>query len=224
MTTLARGLTVLLLPFFLMLTNAWLVMSPAFIRWEYDKATFPPALNIYPDDRYRLAVAGLDLITGRMSEADYRALQLRNQPAFTDREVSHMVDVRVVVRNLWLFYLLAGALVVVSLLVLRGRRAARALQWGSLFTIVLLALLGVFAATSFDAFFTRFHGLFFTGDSWIFNATDTLIQVYPEVFWFDAALLIVAATIGEALLIAAVAAWALRAPRRKASAYRVRTR
>jgi len=38
---------------------------------------------------------------------------------------------------------------------------------------------------SFWQFFTLFHELFFTGDSWIFEYSDTLIRLFPLRFWQD---------------------------------------
>jgi uncharacterized membrane protein len=49
--------------------------------------------------------------------------------------------------------------------------------------------------------------VFFTGDTWLFNYTDTLIRLYPEQFWFDAATVIGVMTIVEAILLGALAWW-----------------
>jgi uncharacterized membrane protein len=38
----------------------------------------------------------------------------------------------------------------------------------------------------FFNFFTAFHHLFFTGDSWLFLFSDTLIRLFPIRFWQDA--------------------------------------
>ncbi len=35
-------------------------------------------------------------------------------------------------------------------------------------------------------FFAGFHSLFFTGDSWLFSYSDTLIRLFPIRFWQDA--------------------------------------
>lgn len=223
MTALARILVIVLLPFFLLLSSARVVMTQAYVRWEYGRPDFPPATRMDPRERLINALTSLDFVTGAASEADFRALRVRGAPAWNEREVKHMVDVRVVIRNIFTFYLVAGVLLLAGLLVLRGRRAARTLQLGSLFTVVLLAGLGIFAAVSFDQFFTLFHGLFFEGDTWIFSYEDTLIQLFPLPFWYDAALIIVGSTIGLALLIAAFAAWALRGSSARRGAYRTRS-
>jgi integral membrane protein (TIGR01906 family) len=38
----------------------------------------------------------------------------------------------------------------------------------------------------FWQFFTLFHQVFFTGDSWLFYYSDTLIRLFPIRFWQDA--------------------------------------
>jgi integral membrane protein (TIGR01906 family) len=68
-------------------------------------------------------------------------------------------------------------------------------------TFLLFGLVGVLAATAFDTFFVGFHRTFFTGDSWLFNRSDTLIQLFPLPFWFDAAITWVGLTLGEAAIL-----------------------
>ncbi len=219
MKSLAFILVVALLPAVLALTNVQLVMSHAYVRWQYGRPDFPPAPTIRDAERLPVALASVDFVRGSLSVEDFASLKVNGQTAYNAREVQHMVDVQRVTRGAFLFWGVALALVIASLVVLRGRRAARALLYGSLLTIVLLAVLGVFAALSFDQFFTLFHGVFFEGDSWIFNYTDTLIQLFPIPFWFDAALVIVGLAIVEALVIGGLAWWALRrAPERRTRA------
>ena len=51
--------------------------------------------------------------------------------------------------------------------------------------LVLAAALAFFASVSFWQFFTLFHRLFFQGDSWLFEYSDTLIRLFPLRFWQD---------------------------------------
>ncbi|MBZ0100422.1 MAG: DUF1461 domain-containing protein, partial [Taibaiella sp.] len=46
------------------------------------------------------------------------------------------------------------------------------------------------AIISWDFFFTCFHSTFFESGTWRFAFSDTLIRLFPEQFWFDAALTI----------------------------------
>ena len=37
----------------------------------------------------------------------------------------------------------------------------------------------------FDVIFSEFHVVFFTGNSWIFNKDDLIIQMFPFAFFYD---------------------------------------
>jgi len=62
-------------------------------------------------------------------------------------------------------------------------------------------VLGLFAAVGFQTFFTLFHRVFFEGDSWLFNYTDSLIQFYPLPFWFETSLALIGLTVFEAMVV-----------------------
>ncbi|MEW5719597.1 MAG: DUF1461 domain-containing protein, partial [Chloroflexota bacterium] len=79
--------------------------------------------------------------------------------------------------------------------------AARGLLNGAILTLGLFAVVGLFAAVGFQTFFTLFHKIFFEGDTWLFNYTDSLIQLYPLPFWFATSFGLVTTTIGEAIIV-----------------------
>jgi integral membrane protein (TIGR01906 family) len=62
----------------------------------------------------------------------------------------------------------------------------RAVWHGGWLTVGITAAIAIFAVISFWQFFTVFHELFFTGDSWQFLYSDTLIRLFPMRFWQDA--------------------------------------
>lgn len=215
MRQLAHAIVVVSMPIFLLLLNVRLVMSHAFVGFEYSRPGFPPADLMNAADRYRLATASVDFVRGEMPVETYRSLRIGNQTAFNEREIKHMIDVQVVTRRMFLLHWLSAGFIILGLIVLvrqRDRRAeaARALFSGSVLTMMLLGGLGLVAALSFDWFFVKFHQVFFEGNSWLFLETDTLIQLFPEPFWFDAAILLAGGTIVEALVIGATAWFAVR--------------
>ena len=54
-------------------------------------------------------------------------------------------------------------------------------------TIGLIVVVGIAINPDvFWNFFAGFHHLFFTGDSWLFLYSDTLIRLFPIRFWEDA--------------------------------------
>ena len=63
--------------------------------------------------------------------------------------------------------------------------------WAGVIVLGLFAVVGVLGATDFDRAFTVFHGIFFPGKTnWLFDpAEDQIIQILPEVFFRNCAIL-----------------------------------
>ncbi|MEJ5223630.1 MAG: DUF1461 domain-containing protein, partial [Anaerolineales bacterium] len=131
-------------------------------------------------------------------------------PVFNDREVSHMLDVKIVVQGaLRALTALALALGGLGLWAWRGgwmhafRRALSRGGWWAWWGIVGTAgLFGVAFLVGgaqglylfFWNMFAGFHAIFFEGDSWLFLYSDTLIRLFPIRFWQDMFLYVFAFT------------------------------
>ncbi len=210
LTNLLVVLLVIGIPPFLVLTNVFAFLNPAWLRFEYSRPDFPKAERFNDADRLYYATESIEYERGNRSFE-----QFKNLGVYNDRELNHMVDVRVLIAQVGVFQAMDGVLLLVVLLVLGTQsatrmRAARGLFTGGLVTIGLFALIGLFAATSFDTFFVGFHRIFFQGDTWLFYTTDSLIQFYPVNFWFDTALALAGATMLEAVIVSAAGWWWLR--------------
>ena len=59
-------------------------------------------------------------------------------------------------------------------------------MYGSAVSIILTIISAILSLISFDILFTIFHNLFFSGNSWLFNPADTIINIFPEKFFVDA--------------------------------------
>jgi uncharacterized membrane protein len=74
------------------------------------------------------------------------------------------------------------------------------LMTGLALTIGAIVVVGIAVNPDvFWQFFTLFHELFFTGNSWLFYFSDTLIRLFPIRFWQDAFLLAAAIALGGGL-------------------------
>jgi integral membrane protein (TIGR01906 family) len=188
------------------------LMHPRWIYFEYGRSDFPPdSFGWTLQERTRLAVTGIDSIIGPRGVVVLQEARFSDgSPAFNDREVGHMRDVRWVTGNIYFAQVVLFVAAVVAVVALvRGKAqmaAASALLTGAMVTVALLVALVVFVFTGFDTFFTAFHHVFFSGDTWLFNYTDTLIRIYPVQFWFDAATVIGVTSIVEAVVLG-VMAW-----------------
>jgi integral membrane protein (TIGR01906 family) len=201
-----------------LLSNLYLVATPAFIRYEYNKPGFPPA-SFYSDAE-RLSLAEATLHYTRSSEDAGYLMKLESQgrAVYNAREIRHLVDAKRVMRAAFWVHGICAVLCVVTIAFSwrrPGQRASalRAVSTGCLILFFVLAGIGILAYTNFGLFFTLFHGLFFEGDSWLFPFTDTLIQLFPVPFWMDATFTLALLTLVECLMTT-VAAYALsRRPR-----------
>tara|TARA_Y100000310_G_C20701635_1_gene830530 strand:+ start:2018 stop:2668 length:651 start_codon:yes stop_codon:yes gene_type:complete len=108
--------------------------------------------------------------------------------SFNEREKSHLVDVKVLIEHVYtVFYSSLVILLVCLLLLLRFdsqfySTLKSILLYTGLSVIGLGLLLGLFSLV-FSSTFSVFHQVFFKSGTWLFNPTDTLILLYPFVFF-----------------------------------------
>jgi integral membrane protein (TIGR01906 family) len=193
--------------------------TETFTRWELDRLE-PDRYGLSAAERETLALTGLRSIQPGSDGIVLleRATLPDGSPAFDQRELSHMEDVRTVfgaVLRVELAVLVAVALLAVGLAWTRFRAVVPfGLLAGSLATLAVAVLAVPLILLGFDTFFTGFHETFFEGDTWRFSSTDTLIRLYPERLWEDVSAIAAALTVVQALVLAPLAWWWLRAVRR----------
>ena len=208
-------LLVICVPLAVLLLGVDAISSSAYIRHEYGLPGFPPSQLYPPNERLRLAEATLRYLRSSASEDYLHSLQYAGASVYNEREVQHLVDVKIVMGAalavekvlvlcicVIVLYLLCG--LGASETALRGIARGCALLWGA------AAAVGLVAVVSFDWFFTQFHRLFFADGTWTFYETDTLIQLFPLRFWMDATWKIGALALGGAALLGAVSYGILR--------------
>jgi integral membrane protein (TIGR01906 family) len=154
------------------------------------------------------------------SNEEYISLTVeKNGKAFTlfnEREVAHLKDVKGLFRLVYKVLLGTGIYALIYIgVALFWWRDKRRLGWGLVggggLTLVLMAALGIMIALDFDQFFLQFHLLSFANDFWMLNpATDYLLMLFPQGFWFDATLFCAIGTAVEALILGGVGWWLKR--------------
>ncbi len=184
-------LVTLLLPVALAFLGMRLILTHAYLQIEYRMPGFPPDdYGFTLADRLHWSAAAWDYELNSPAVKSLAVLTFPDgTPLYNEREVSHMQDVKNVVGpamlagyGVWLAILAAG---------LWARfggwwpQFLAGVRRGGWLTVAVVALVGGFAATSFWTFVTDFHGLFFSGNSWLFEYSDTLIRLFPLRFWQD---------------------------------------
>jgi integral membrane protein (TIGR01906 family) len=209
-----RTLIILALPLLIGLCSIRLLMSDAFLVYEYGKPDFPPdPAGFTQADRLDYARVALEYIrtTAPISLLGDQRLP-DGAPLYNQRELKHMVDVQILANQLLAVTWLAGIIVVGGGLALALRPETRpllagALVRGSVLTVLIILGIILLVLIGWNTFFVGFHNIFFESGTWQFAYTDTLIRLFPERFWFDVALLIGAGVLAQALVIGLTAWW-----------------
>jgi integral membrane protein (TIGR01906 family) len=192
MKTLSRILAWLitfLLPLALTFLGLRLVLTHTFLEVEYRTPGFPvDDYGFTLQDRLDWSKISWDYL---LNNADISFLGNLTFPdgsaLFNERELSHMQDVKKVVQPvLWIGYAVWFLVLGIGLWARFGgwwSEYVHGIRRGGWLTVGLVTVIGISAAMSFWQFFTFVHELFFTGDSWLFLYSDTLIRLFPLPFW-----------------------------------------
>ncbi len=200
-------LVALLVPVVLVLSIVRLLLTPAFLRFEYSLPNFPPdSYGFSQQDRLYWAQFAVDYLLNSDNISYLSDLHFDNgQPLYNARELSHMIDVKVTVKaalRVW----------VVSMLLLAGLGIAAwftgwwdtfliGIRRGSWLTVFALATIVLLVLLSFGMLFVTFHNIFFQPGTWTFQYSDTLIRLFPERFWRDIFMYVGGLSVGIALIV-----------------------
>ncbi len=208
-------ITSLLVPLALIGTALRILLSPIFINVEYRMPYFPAdEFGFTQQDRLQWAPFALEYLVNSADISYLGDLKFDNgTPLYNERELSHMADVKNVVRGAlqaWMISLVG--LILIAVLAYRQKWMPDyilGLRRGGMWMIGLATALGLIAGVGivlnpdvFWQFFTLFHQVFFTGDSWLFYYSDTLIRLFPIRFWQDAFLWAAILALGGGLALA----------------------
>ena len=217
---LALGLVALML--ILILTALHAVGTDAELyHAEQTKAGILPRAGISEDDLRELDRRLADYLSGNEFALHTGKSVVRmevdgvEQPAFNDREMTHMRDcyqlfalLRKVRARLipWAVLLIAGGVFLLGY----DRRRIRKIAWLSpLILLIPLGAFGIWAAVDFEGAFTFFHRLLFTNNLWLLDPrTDLLIRICPASMFMAMGLRIalwsLAALVGAPALVTAL--------------------
>ncbi len=203
---LAQAYLIVIFPLLLVLIAARLVMTPLFLQFEYNRADFPPdPYGFTREDRLTYAPYALDYLLNGAGVEYLGDLKFPNgATVYQADELRHMRDVKTLTQIAFGGAVVAGLVAIAAAFYL-ARRSRKALRWalfsGALLTLGIVAAIIIVALVNWEFFFVGFHELFFQNGTWYFPTSDTLIRLFPEQFWFDAALTIGGMTVVTALIV-----------------------
>lgn len=148
-------------------------------------------------------------------DGDFGASLDGDGPLLDESERSHMTDVSRLVRLLAGILVLALVLAGVTAAWLRHepRRQGRIMLLAAGGVGASAVILGLVFAVAFEPAFLAFHELFFPPGTYLFATGSELIVLFPEPFWFDAALLAGAAIVLVAAVVSVIGWWRWRSAR-----------
>lgn len=174
--------------------NLYLLLSPKYVTWQYGRLSTEQKA-VTADTPKALVIV------------DYLRNNTDRLPILTHKERSHLADVRNVF-NLGFnaFKVAFLALLAASVYIIKTSGRRKFLRYLALCCaggIAFLIALSSAMLLNFNWMFNQFHGLFFTGDSWLFGSDSLLIRLFPFQFWLRAGLHWASLTISELFLIGA---------------------
>jgi integral membrane protein (TIGR01906 family) len=184
------------------------LFTPLFLVVEYNMPGFPSdPYGFSKEERLKWGSLSIQYLFNNEDPEFLENLRFEDGTSiYNEREVSHMVDVKILLQQtLRLFYLL----LIVYIVIVIWAKIKNHLHWvwaaaskGGWLTLGLIGAILAAVVISFDALFTAFHKVFFVGDTWLFYFSDTLIRLFPMRLWQDAFIFMGIITVAVALFFA----------------------
>ena len=207
-------LFIVVVPLFLVTSSiSWAFNSPGLYNDGFEKYSISRISGITDAD---LRQVGADIRHYINSGDEPLVVKTRifgeERDLFNNREISHMKDVKQLVRGVYMLALVSAAYLVALIVVGFGWQKvrfvpalAKRLTWGGGLTLILIVVFGIAALVGFDGLFLKFHQLSFANDLWRLNPrTDYLVRIFPQDFWFDATMWVSLRVIAGALILTVV--------------------
>lgn len=99
---------------------------------------------------------------------------------FSEKELSHLADVRAVIHYLLIFLMALAVLFAVIINYAEEKR--KIFLYGGIITLIIPLL---FVALPFDFLFTQMHSIFFTEGTWMFEGNALIVNLYSFDFFLD---------------------------------------
>ncbi|OJX47190.1 MAG: hypothetical protein BGO78_17100 [Chloroflexi bacterium 44-23] len=198
------------LPFILIMFAIRILFTPLFLTFEYNFPGFPADnYGFNKEERLHWGKESMRYLFNRSHESSLSNLRFSDgSTIYNEREISHMVDVKVLLlKSIDVFNVVIIFYALFIFTAFKGNEEYKfwkGIYRGSWLTVGLIAGILIGIAVSFNQLFTLFHKLFFTGDTWLFNLSDTLIRLFPMRLWQDAFIFMGIITLGLAVLLISI--------------------
>ena len=116
--------------------------------------------------------------------------------------ISHFAECKEIFNTIYIIGAVSLVFVIVSFAIKARCGEIKYLRNCAIITVVLPIITGLAVLISFDKFFLIFHKLVFNNDDWLFDPeTDPIINLLPETFFMQCALIIIGTMFVGALTV-----------------------
>lgn len=194
-----------------------------FYEREYKKYQVADSLNMTMDNIMDVTDQMMAYLIGNKAELSVITdVDGETQDFFNEQDRFHMGEVKdlflggLKIRNI----MLVAVLLILILLAARKADLIKLLPRAYFVTLgitgVITIVLGVLFASDFDKYFRIFHEIFFDNDQWMFDpATDYMIRMLPEGFFYDFVFRIGGFFVGSLAVLGVVSAVCIFIEKRK---------
>jgi len=201
-------LAIVSVPLVVLAFNVRLLASDGYLRLAFARPGLTEAPGFSAEERWAAASVSTRFVVSTAGSRTLAELRHRDQPLYTPEEIAHLVDVQRLVLLITGLGLAGALLLAVAVLSrLRGADRARlglALRRGGWLCVALVMVPGLGVLLAWPLAFTRFHEVLFAPGTWQFPPDSSLIRLFPERFWFDAAVLLLGLIVAQGLALALV--------------------
>ena len=198
-----------------------------FIPNEYRKLGVAETVGVSDEDLDVVSTQMMQYLKGQrenLSDIVTTIDGVPDTPFFNERECAHMADVRTLFlggMELRKWCAILCAVIIVVLILWEKKKSvytlAKGMITGTIIFLAVVAALAIWALNDFNLFWTVFHLLFFTGDTWLFDpATSRMINMLPEQFFSDTVIMIIAIFAAMIAILLVASAIILKKKRKKA--------
>lgn len=160
-----------------------LLATNTFVSLQY--AVLPSS-----SDQKILAQESLAVLTSFQSDASsinqFESIKRADTllPFYTAAEINHLIDVKKRFDALRILGLVSLAFLSFEAYRLKPAKVAKYLHKASLVGLLTIAITGATLLIFWNWFFVTFHQTLFPSGNWSFSPESSLIQLFPEIFWF----------------------------------------
>lgn len=194
-------LLIISIPVFLFLLNLYFLVTKEFVTLLYN--TIPESYRFTKDERILYSGLIIDYLKFNADISTIENLEDDNTKIFTQKEITHLKDVRLLLLNALKTHLLSAVGIVSSTFILKRERIPirKYFMVGGLITILVIFIVNLFTLLDFNLLFIYFHQVFFIEGSYTFLQSDTLIQLFPLEFWINSTFIFITLTVFKVVML-----------------------